>query len=663
MNENFPDFADALARRLDFLSQHELFQIDHTDLNAAYLAAFPAGSDPIFRVRTWHDCACCRNFVKNFGGAFAIIDGKRETLWSGFPAELPEPYNVVALRMHDIVMQGPIKGVFRTKEKTFGGTPNLDNHNPEIRWEHFFGSVRSRFQCDKPDEARGKLMTDAQVFERGLQTLTANALSTVLDLIESNSLYRGAEFLSAVREFAAMKTAYMQAPDAGLFVWANLDSRSARFRNTAIGTLVTDLSEGVAVDDAVRMFESKVAPLNYKRTTALITPRMVEAAQAKLAELGLEDTIYRRFARIDDVSINDVLFVDNAVRGRMRDNVWDAVQGAAKSAKPPNEAGLVEIGAEEFFANVVPSARKIEAFVKNAHVGNFVSLTAPQHTNTGRLFKWNNDFAWSYAGEVTDSIKARVKRAGGKTDVPLRVSLSWSNTDDLDLHASAPYPEGHIYFGAKRGILDVDMNAGYGLVRDPVENLSWTNPRDGHYEICVNQYNKRETVDVGFSIEIECNGRVDQFSYNKALKNGENIYCIKFEMRNGEMFNPSVNKDLLGGSVSRETWGVKTESFVPVQALMLSPNYWEGAGSVGNKHWFFVLQDCINPDSVRGIYNEYLRGDLTPHRKVFEVLAAKTKCESNPNQLSGVGFSSTKRDSLVVKVTGDNSTRAYKINF
>lgn len=662
MSENFPDFADALARRLDFLSQHELFQIDHTDLNAAYLAAFPAGTNPIFRVRTWHDCACCRNFVKNFGGVFAIIDGKRETLWNSpdFDSTLPEPYDVVAARMHGLVMQGPIKGIFRTKEKTFGSKPNLDNHNPEIRWEHFFGSVRSRFQCNKPDEVRGQKNTDAQVFERGLQTLTTEALSTVIDAIQTNSLYRGAEFLSAVREFAAMKDGYMAAPDAGLFVWANVNSPAARFRNTAIGTLVTDLSEGVAVDDAVRMFESKVAPLNYKRTTALITPRMVEAAQAKLAELGLEDTIYRRFAHIDDVSVNDVLFVDNAVRGRMRDNVWDAVQSAAKPIKPPSDAGLIEIGAEEFFANIVPAARKIEAFVKNTHANNFVSLTAPQHANAGRLFKWNNDFAWSYAGEVTDSIKARVKRAGGKTDAPLRVSLSWSNTDDLDLHAICP--DGHIYYRDKLGILDVDMNAGFNLVRDPVENLSWTRPRDGHYEIYVNQYSRRETIDVGFSIEIECNGNIDQFNYDKALKSGD-IQCIRFEMRNGEMYHPSVNQDLVGGSVSRETWGVKTESFVPVQALMLSPNYWHGAGSVGNKHWFFVLQDCVNPDPVRGIYNDYLRGELTPHRKVFEVLATKTKCAPDSSQLSGVGFSSTKRDSLVVKVTGDNSTRAYKINF
>ena len=95
--------------------------------------------------------------------------------------------------------------------------------------------------------------------------------------------------------------------------------------------------------------------------------------------------------------------------------------------------------------------------------------------------------------------------------------------------------------------------------------------------------------------------------------------------------------------------------------MMLSPNYWDEQ-KVGNKHFMFMLDNCVNPDSARGIYNEFLRGDLNDHRKVLEILADKTKCESNENQLSGLGFSSTKRASLICKVSG-NFTRTLKINF
>ena len=47
------------------------------------------------------------------------------------------------------------------------------------------------------------------------------------------------------------------------------------------------------------------------------------------------------------------------------------------------------------------------------------------------------------------------------------------------------------------------------------------------------------------------------------------------------------------------------------------------------------------------------------HHRVFEALASKAKTEYSDNQLSGLGFSSTQRNELIVKV--DNKT--FKIKF
>lgn len=50
-----------------------------------------------------------------------------------------------------------------------------------------------------------------------------------------------------------------------------------------------------------------------------------------------------------------------------------------------------------------------------------------------------------------------------------------------------------------------------------------------------------------------------------------------------------------------------------------------------------MLDDCKNPEPVRGFFNEYLNSELTPHRKVFEVLADKMKTPYQEHQLSGLG--------------------------
>ncbi len=70
----------------------------------------------------------------------------------------------------------------------------------------------------------------------------------------------------------------------------------------------------------------------------------------------------------------------------------------------------------------------------------------------------------------------------------------------------------------------------------------------------------------------------------------------------------------------------------------------------GNKHTFFLLDGAKNDEPTRGIYNEFLHPRLETHRKVFEVIGDKTKCQPIDNQLSGLGFSSTKHDSVIVRV-------------
>ena len=80
---DFAKFSQAVHAASSQMASHELFQsgVDKDAFYAAYLAAFPAGTNEIFRVRTEHDCSCCRNFIKNLGTAVAIVNGVMVTIW------------------------------------------------------------------------------------------------------------------------------------------------------------------------------------------------------------------------------------------------------------------------------------------------------------------------------------------------------------------------------------------------------------------------------------------------------------------------------------------------------------------------------------------------------------------------------------------------------
>lgn len=68
------------------------------------------------------------------------------------------------------------------------------------------------------------------------------------------------------------------------------------------------------------------------------------------------------------------------------------------------------------------------------------------------------------------------------------------------------------------------------------------------------------------------------------------------------------------------------------------------------------------PVYPRGFYNEFLRSDLDQHRKVIEMVGARMKNEESERQLSGLGFSSTQRNSLLCRVSG-SFARIIKILF
>lgn len=666
---NFMDFKIAVQQQFNKMVKSELFvtNVDKDIMWGTYLNSYPKGTNKIYKERTEHDCQCCKQFIRNCGNVVSIVDDKLISIWD---INIGGHYQVVANALSKLVKKQLIKDIFYNAEENLGTNFNhqLTKSQKTIKWDHFYYQLPNKFvkRKDSIGTALSKIRSNKEVFKRGLVEISITSIETVLELIEQNSLYRGEEHKKVVETFMKHKEKFLlfgSDEEKDNYCWSMFSVLG--IRNTVIGTLLVDISEGKELDEAVRMFESKVAPINYKRPSAVITKRMIETAQKKVKELGIESALSRRYAVTDDININNILFADRTTKQEM--NVFDElVKEAPTKIKNLKKVDEVEIGI--FVETILPKADSIELLFENSHINNLMSLIAPKNSDAKSIFKWGNNFSWAYKGEVADSMKERVKKAGGNVTGVLRFSIQWNdgdnNQNDFDAHCIEPnhnlihYPKkGRIQ--PSSGMLDVDIVTPGNKVA--VENIIWTDIRKmqkGKYKFLVHNF-RHAGGKTGFTAEIEYDGQIYSYCYDKELRQDEKVTVaeIEFSKENGIKFIKSLSST----QATKEVWKIQTNKFQKVSMIMNSPNHWNGR-PVGNKHYFFMLEDCKNDKAARGFFNEFLKEYLNEHRKVFEVLGSKMKTEKTNNQLSGLGFSSTQKNHAFCKVTG-SFTRTIKINF
>jgi hypothetical protein len=497
----------------------------------------------------------------------------------------------------------------------------------------------------------------------------------VADLINQGSLLNGDAYLQKVEDYLKKAREYADIPQEKRDNWLWVTSYKypfARFRTELIGTLCTELAEGKELAKACTDWNKRVDPANYMKAKAPITQQMIDAAKAFVIENGYEQSFNRRCATMEDIKVCDILHA-NAGYGTIKPvSIFDGLKPTATRHKSSEFDGVPVVGIDEFMRDIMPTCKSVEVYLQNRMEKNFVTLTAPAVADSKPIFKWPNNFGWTYNGNLAgkSEIREAVKQAGGFVDAYFRFSILWNENgqDICDLDAHAFEPNGtEIYYSTYKGhktpvcggMLDIDM---IRPTSRGVENIFWTDPQklaDGDYEFYIANYD--DGPNTGAKAEIALGDEVFQYDIPHRITRYKPVGIARFTLKDGRMVK-AVHSDYLkdGSGIVRELYGLQTCQFHAVSLVCLSPNYWQS--ELGHKHYFFMLAGARAPKPFRGFHNEFLRPELLDHRKVMEVLGQTMRVESTDGQLSGLGFNATVRDDLVLRID-DGQQRVIRVQF
>lgn len=681
-----------------------------------YLDSFPEDQDPVFRdpKSSVHNCNHCKNFIRRYGNIVAI-DKDTFKLISLFDVDTDDiEYADVAKALSSKIKKSKVSEVFFETFNSLNSLPyekcskansifrlGIDRNAKIYTREEAlkFGVVSegqtmmfNHLHIDLPrqyvnmsgasiEAICANYRDNKNVFQRAMEEISLDTLLLVRDLINQESLLDGKTHLHKVEAMIPLKKKYdeLAKVDRDNWCWINsFDFQYAKFKNELIGTLCSDLSSGEEINKACETWNKRVDPVNYMKASAPITKKQIDEAKKFIEDNGYSESFDRRMATIDDIKASEILHM-NIGDGKMKSvSILDGLAPTKPSQHKKNEfLGIDEVPIEKFMKDILPQCTSVEAFFTSSHQENLVTLTTANNPESKAIFKWPNNYSWTFNGNLAgkSQIRNAVQSKGGLVDGVLRFSIMWAENDptdnsDLDAWASEP---GGMSIGYSTGFrkdrgnlrtpmsgqLDIDItNPSEYNHKNIVENIAWNDiskMKNGVYKFFVNPFSNRGSK--GFKAEVEFNGEIYSYEFKASVVSKVTVAEVTLKDGNFEISHkiPEV------GVSSKEIYGINTNQFHKVNLMCLSPNHWDG-NSVGNKYYFFMLDKCKSPISIRGFHNENLISDLLSHRKVMEVLGSTLSVPSTEKQLSGLGFNATVRDELVVRLQG-NFKRVIKIKF
>ena len=417
------------------------------------------GMNPLYKESKFHECNSCKHFFNTFGKVVFLTKTYVEdkpifTKTSVFHILATEDtiYKPIFEKIEEYILGRNIvkPAIFHPNTASSlreYGYETLEDGS-RIKHNHFYIPIfrlPTIYVSETANQDMSKAHSNAEALLK-LDETYIEPIELLLEMIDSTGLYRANEHKSELQDYLDfIKNSpniiedyyncvfYNSFKVSDVFLDTNLDLNKELRQdnhnyesvsnpiliNTALGQLIQYLRDGTDIELAVGKYLNMVDAQNYQRPKKIITTSMVNQAEKRLKELDYLESIPRRYATIEDLPIQEVDYINKNNAQQKEESIFDELR--KDTVEKPMNFDYIEN--EGYYCFKEHNYKNIELYFDPKLRNHLVSLIAPVNKDSKSLFKWDNNFSWSYKGNFADSIKENVKKAGGKTEGALRFSL------------------------------------------------------------------------------------------------------------------------------------------------------------------------------------------------------------------------------------------------
>lgn len=370
-----------------------VFTTDARGLWDNFMAGLP------LKAQQHYNCRTCRNFIERYGGLVTVDKAKGELVPIMWRGAVPVFFAKAVANMEYRIKKASITGVFVT------GLAELGSHRAG-GWSHMAVEVplpmRYRDAVRTPHQEMASYKEDHRALLRALDSYSSHTIRQAGAWLWHGGFLRADKITNWVDWFEEMEMLSRVSPrhTSDNLLWlavAQAPTGYCHVKGSVLGALLDDIEAGKSAKAVREAHNERVDPLHYQRPRSGPSDQNVDRAEEIVAKLGLEKSLERRFARLDEVCKSWVPLSGDSVKQ----------EGVFASLRSNKETSIVE-GTKtytwtKFAREVLPEALEMDVVLNQSKRYILCAMVTAVHKNAPPILKWDreenrNPVSWySYA--------------------------------------------------------------------------------------------------------------------------------------------------------------------------------------------------------------------------------------------------------------------------